>query len=291
MLAPAVVHALAMDATVADALSGRLLAWPAVVALVFIAVAGLGSERLWLPEDPLAPCFRGVGLAALLYAPAFVFDGAVLVAVWAAAAAALAYEWRRANDDVAAAGALAIASVALIHTLMWDAPVVALWRGVHDLPAALLATGALAAALLGVSRLAPRALADGRVRLALEAAGAVAAIYAVSVAIVSAFPGHAPLDPAISGLGVRQQGQMLLSAFWAGTGLMVLVWGLVFDERSRRIGGLALLTLALTKVFVYDLAALESIYRVVSFVALGVVLMVGGCAYQRMRPDRAHGVG
>jgi uncharacterized membrane protein len=78
---------------------------------------------------------------------------------------------------------------------------------------------------------------------------------------------------------------MLLSAFWAGAGLIALFWGLLRDERSRRVGGLTLLSLALAKVFLYDLAALESIYRVVSFVALGVLLLVAAFAYQRIRPS------
>ena len=108
-------------------------------------------------------------------------------------------------------------------------------------------------------------------------------MYGVSVLIVGAFP--PAFDAEVTGIGVRQQGQMLLSAFWAGTGLLALVWGLLHDERSRRIAGLGLLSLALGKVFLYDLAALDSIYRVVSFVALGVLLLVGAFAYQRVRPE------
>ena len=43
-------------------------------------------------------------------------------------------------------------------------------------------------------------------------------------------------------------------------------------------------TIELREMGVYDLAALDSIYRVVSFVALGVLLLIGSFAYQRMRP-------
>jgi uncharacterized membrane protein len=38
-------------------------------------------------------------------------------------------------------------------------------------------------------------------------------------------------------------------------------------------------------VFLYDLAALTSVYRVGSFLALGLLLLVAAGAYQRMRPQ------
>jgi uncharacterized membrane protein len=57
----------------------------------------------------------------------------------------------------------------------------------------------------------------------------------------------------------------------------------VRDDRKFRLAGLALLGLAVFKVFVYDLAALESIYRVLSFIALGLLLLAAAYAYQRIR--------
>ena len=294
------LHALSIDATPMAAASGDLLAWPAVVALALVAAAGLGAAyvlELPRPEtgvratDWLAPYLRATGLAAALYAPAFVLNDAPLVAVWAAAALGLAADWRKRQDEVSAGAAVAVAAVATVHALAFEAPITALSDGVKDLPSALLAVGAIAAALIGASRLMPEWLGEGRVRLTLEALGGIAAVYAVSVAIVTLFPGHAALDSQVGGLGVRQQGQMLLSAFWAATGLGTLVWGLLHDVRARRIGGLALLTLALGKVFLYDLATLESIYRVVSFVALGVLLLIGAFAWQRMRPEHVEAAG
>ncbi len=53
--------------------------------------------------------------------------------------------------------------------------------------------------------------------------------------------------------------------------------------------GLALLALGLllatiAKVFLYDLAALQSLYRVASFIALGVLLLLAAALWQRIRP-------
>jgi uncharacterized membrane protein len=51
-----------------------------------------------------------------------------------------------------------------------------------------------------------------------------------------------------------------------------------------RIAGLTLLGVAVTKVFLFDLATLTSVYRVVSFVGLGLLLLSGGLMWQRVRP-------
>jgi uncharacterized membrane protein len=47
---------------------------------------------------------------------------------------------------------------------------------------------------------------------------------------------------------------------------------------------LALLGLAIAKVWTYDLSALDELARVLSFVGLGLLLLVGAFAYQRIKP-------
>jgi len=76
-----------------------------------------------------------------------------------------------------------------------------------------------------------------------------------------------------------------LSAFWAVLGFGLLVGGLVRNLKPLRLAGLGLLALAVGKVFIVDLAALESIWRVASFLALGLLLLAGAFAYQRKRPQ------
>ena len=112
---------------------------------------------------------------------------------------------------------------------------------------------------------------------------AAAAVYLPSLAIVSAFDGD-ELEPG-------QTPQVLLSAFWAIAGLAGIVVGLLRDVRLLRLGGLALLLLAAVKVFAYDLSELESIYRALSFIALGLLLLGGAFAYQRIRKETASEAG
>ncbi len=66
-------------------------------------------------------------------------------------------------------------------------------------------------------------------------------------------------------------------------GFASLVAGLAREVKLLRLAGLGLLALAVGKVFIVDLAALESIWRVASFLALGLLLLAGAFAYQRAR--------
>jgi uncharacterized membrane protein len=166
--------------------------------------------------------------------------------------------------------------------LVFEAPPTALFTGVEDLGDALVGLGACAAAAL-YGRFALRDL-DPRAVQACEAIGAATLFYLASIAIVDT------VGVTDSGES-RQIGQVLLSAFWALTGLGAVVYGLLSDVRRFRLGGLALLALAITKVYTYDLAELEELSRVLSFVALGLLLLVGAFAYQRIQVGADDGEG
>ncbi len=125
-------------------------------------------------------------------------------------------------------------------------------------------------------------------RPALGAAAALIVLTTASTALVTPFqPGGDTAGLALGELGIRQQGQALLSALWALVGLGALVVGLVRDLRALRLAGLALLATAVAKVFLFDLSSLTSVYRVASFIALGLLLLCGAFAWQRIRPRPA----
>ena len=159
--------------------------------------------------------------------------------------------------------------LAAVHTLLFEAPPIALRDGVEQLASAALAIAATTAAALLAARSSPDPLDN-----LLTLAGAAGAVYLPSIAIVDV-TSAGELEP-------RQTPRVLLSAFWSATGLAAVVIGLLRDDRRLRLGGLALLGLAAAKVVVYDLSELDEIYRVLSFVALGLLLLAGAFAYQRI---------
>jgi uncharacterized membrane protein len=85
-----------------------------------------------------------------------------------------------------------------------------------------------------------------------------------------------------------QTSQLALSGFWAALGFAALVAGLLLRRRALRLTGFAVLALAVGKLFLVDLAQLESIWPVGSFLAVGLLLLAGAFAYQRTahRPRR-----
>jgi uncharacterized membrane protein len=225
----------------------------------------------------------GIALGSIGLANAF--DGPMLVAVWSALAAALAYMATRVDREYAPAlsdaqrlliGAFGFLALAILHTLAVEAPPIAIGEGVEDLGSSLVAIACCAGAALACwywgREIEPR---EGTVAGFISALGFV---YLGSVLIIDVIGAN---DAGES----REIGQAWLSAFWAATGFGAVVWGMVRRSPRARLGGLALLIVAIAKVWTYDLAELEELARSLSFVALGLLLLAGAFAYQRFKPE------
>jgi uncharacterized membrane protein len=270
-LLAAVVHVLAFDAPPEELAEEP--SWRGVVAVALVtAAAAVGSWLARGERQEAVTIGESVAVLGLAYLAPTAFEGTTVVLAWALAAVALAFVGSRGLSDVAAITAPAFVVLALLHVLAVEAPPSALREGVDDLAAAALAIAAAAASAVGVARLTGR---PRDIRLPLELAGGALAVYLPSVAIVD-LTTTGEVDPG-------QTPQVLLSAFWSATGLAALVYGLLRDERRFRLGGLALLGIAIVKVYLYDLAELDEIYRVLSFIALGLLLLASAFAYQRIR--------
>ena len=247
-------------------------AWVILLALAHLALGVFGFRARISNEIGALLVAVALGLSAVGLALAL--EGPALVAGWSAEAAVLAWAARRTGDRRAYIGSFVFLTLALGHILAFEAPLDSLRNGVDDLPSALVSLLVFAIAALLVARFYE---GDPReARLVLEAAGAAALVYLPSVAIVEAVGVHDDGRP-------RQAGQVWLSAFWALLGLTGVVFGLVRDDRRFRLAGLALLGIAVVKVFLYDLSELEELYRVLSFIALGLLLLAGAFAYGRIR--------
>jgi uncharacterized membrane protein len=81
--------------------------------------------------------------------------------------------------------------------------------------------------------------------------------------------------------------QLSLSLIWAVYGAGLLVAGRVRRVRLLRLMALALLGLTTLKVFLLDLSALDRVYRIVSFIVLGVILLAVSYLYQRSQQRAA----
>jgi uncharacterized membrane protein len=71
------------------------------------------------------------------------------------------------------------------------------------------------------------------------------------------------------------------SALWMGYGAMLMAIGFWKQSAFVRWQALVLIALTTAKVFVYDTSELDRIYRILSFVVLGFLLLAVSFAYQR----------
>jgi hypothetical protein len=74
-----------------------------------------------------------------------------------------------------------------------------------------------------------------------------------------------------------------ISIVWSLFALGLLLRGILWREKPVRVLGLLLFTVIAFKVFLVDLARLESIYRIVAFIVLGIVILCGSLLYLKFR--------
>lgn len=77
--------------------------------------------------------------------------------------------------------------------------------------------------------------------------------------------------------------QVFLSSGWLVYSIALMIVGLVRRMRPIRIIAIVLFGVAIVKIFFYDLSFLETLYRIVSFIGLGIILMIVSYLYQRYR--------
>jgi len=77
---------------------------------------------------------------------------------------------------------------------------------------------------------------------------------------------------------------LALSLLWMGYATVLILLGSREDSSLLRWQALVLFGIAVTKVFLYDSSYLDRFYRIVSFVVLGLVLVVVSFLYQRRDP-------
>ncbi len=76
--------------------------------------------------------------------------------------------------------------------------------------------------------------------------------------------------------------QYTYSAVWLGFGVVLLVVGFYLRSQPARLASAAVLILTIAKVFLFDMSELVGIYRALSFIGLGLVLVGIGLLYQRL---------
>jgi uncharacterized membrane protein len=265
--------------------------WLAVLACAHVGVGMWGSRGARITAR-MRGLLIAIGVTLADVAFALSADGITLALGWGAAAVAFAWLRRGTQEqDVGgpreqALGGLNSAGVAahivlVLLRVLVEAPPSELVGG-HPQLLAMASVSALAVSCVVCGRLLAATGSAWRQWWLIGAGGAI--LYMASLGAVAAFQSTATVSAQLLELSVHQQGQVALSALWSVVGLAALTAGLRLNIAPVRTAGLALLLVAVGKVFLFDLSTLTSIYRVASFIVLGLLLLAGAFAYQRLRP-------
>jgi uncharacterized membrane protein len=85
--------------------------------------------------------------------------------------------------------------------------------------------------------------------------------------------------------------QLSISVVWTIYGGAMLTVGIARRSKLLRVMALLLLGLTIFKVFLFDLSSLEKLYRIISFIVLGMILLAVSFLYQRYRQRVAELIG
>ncbi len=134
----------------------------------------------------------------------------------------------------------------------------------------------LALALFWQQRLLPGDPNTAQLPMLLQGFALVMAIVATTLMVRHGF--H-PDNMSERGIGVAEN--YAYSVAWLGFGIALLLPGVLLRLALLRYAGLGVVVVAVAKVFLYDAANLEGLYRAASFVGQGLSLLGLGYVYQR----------
>jgi uncharacterized membrane protein len=108
-------------------------------------------------------------------------------------------------------------------------------------------------------------------------------LWLISFEVWGSFGGAIDTASGLHKASLMDARNLSLTGAWAICAVLGLVVGIWKHWRWVRIGALAVLAVTIVKVFAYDVFRLETNYRIIVFVGLGVLLLLSAYLYQRYR--------
>lgn len=87
----------------------------------------------------------------------------------------------------------------------------------------------------------------------------------------------------MAGLLAQELEAFYVSVGWAVLALAITSIGFILKQKSLRLPGILLFALTILKVFAYDTSNLSTLYRMISFLVLGVILLLVSFVYNKYK--------
>jgi len=246
-----------------------LRATEAAIALLVFVLLTLEVRSVFRHDAMMAPDARFM-------------ERAFYVLVWGAFALAALWLARTRRDVVAlwawrVGGGLAVALVLIVQVLVANPVFDKADVGRLPVVNGLLLAYALPAMMAALARRWIDAEPNRNVALFVEVTASILAFAYVSFEVRHLF------DPGFERPGLQASGLELYvySAVWLLFGVGLLVLGFLRNTAALRHAGMVLVCVVVAKVFLIDMAGLQGLLRVFSFLGLGAALIGLGYAYRR----------
>jgi hypothetical protein len=248
-----------------------------VIGGVYLAQTLWGAPNLRASRRAV---LAGLGYAFWLVAPCVLWSGVALARVWLLEGLALLTAGvllKSVEPRVASLAALTLATMTYYAVAVLDRP---------GLDAAFVGGWALTG--LGVAvGLAVWGLAVERVEDSASFELGIRPVVLLVAAVLFLGWGTVEIQRFFDTLGEADRWDLArdlsISGFWMAYAAALLAVGFWLNRSPVRWAGLAMALLAAAKVFLYDLSQLSQLYRIVSFVALAIVLLALSFRYQKLR--------
>jgi uncharacterized membrane protein len=255
--------------------------WPLTLLILALSAAHVVVARLLPPpkpgESPLARLlFGGLALTFATLAIPIRLDGKWITLAFSIEGAILIWTGLRSKTAFLRGAGFLLLAIAALRLLIFPLPARVFLFNERFFAYAILV--ACMAAVLYAARENTDAIGQDELQLfgALAVALNVFALIALSLELWDYFGRQ-------SGLGIDSAlaQHLSLSLLWTAYASILIALGIQRGSALLRWQALALFGLVVLKVFIYDSSFLERFYRIVSFLILGLVLLLVSFLYQR----------